>query len=183
MSINCMTTISVWHGPLHLGGFNIFNLETEQGVMKTKMVISHIWWNDKVGKMLNISWEHLQLQAGVSWPVLVGMAPNSKNTSTCATLLICGISWMTSTLTYGLTLINGFTHKGNMAISLWRHYHKLLALLRLTLFTPNDAISTWEQQHWPTFVPVMDNLYAHGLSLDKTDCVQAISHFLYNKNQ
>jgi hypothetical protein len=38
--------------------------------MKTKMVFSHIRQNDEVGKMLNISREHLQLQAGVSWPVL-----------------------------------------------------------------------------------------------------------------
>ena len=42
MGINHTTATAVCHGPLHLGGFNVFNLETEQGVMKTKMVLSHL---------------------------------------------------------------------------------------------------------------------------------------------
>ena len=42
MGINWATVTALWHGPLHLGGFNVFNLETEQGVMKTKMVLSHL---------------------------------------------------------------------------------------------------------------------------------------------
>jgi hypothetical protein len=42
----------------------------EQGVQKTKMLISHIRRNDDVGKLLKISHDHLQLQAGVSWPVM-----------------------------------------------------------------------------------------------------------------
>ena len=58
------------HGLLHLGGFNGLNLETAQGVMKMKLVVSHIQWNDEVGQMLNISCNHLQLQAGVPWPVM-----------------------------------------------------------------------------------------------------------------
>ena len=70
MGINCMTATAIHHGPLHLGGFDIFNLATEQGVMAMKMVISHAQKDDEVGKLLNISCDHLQLQAGVSWPVL-----------------------------------------------------------------------------------------------------------------
>ena len=38
--------------------------------MKTKLVLSYICQNDEVGKMLNISCNHLQLQASVPWPVL-----------------------------------------------------------------------------------------------------------------
>ena len=42
MGINQATAMALQHGPLHLGGFDVFNLETEQGVMKTKMVLSHL---------------------------------------------------------------------------------------------------------------------------------------------
>ena len=70
MGINRTTATTICHGPLHLGGFDIFNLETEQGVMATKMILSHTRKDDEVGKMLQISCDHLQLQAGVSWPVL-----------------------------------------------------------------------------------------------------------------
>ena len=38
--------------------------------MATKMVLSHTQKDDEVGKLLHISHDHLQLQAGVSWPVL-----------------------------------------------------------------------------------------------------------------
>ena len=55
MGINRATATAIQHGPLHLGGFDIFNLETEQGVMATKMVLSHIRKNNEAGKMLQIS--------------------------------------------------------------------------------------------------------------------------------
>jgi hypothetical protein len=49
---------------------DIFSLATEQGVHQTKMLISHVRKQDHIGKMIGISLDHLQLQAGVSWPVL-----------------------------------------------------------------------------------------------------------------
>ena len=61
---------AVQHGLLSLRGFNIFNLETEQGVMKNEMTLSHLRQNDEVDKLVNISCDHLQLQAGVPWPVM-----------------------------------------------------------------------------------------------------------------
>ena len=70
MGLNRTTATAVRHGPMHLGGFNLFNMETEQGMMKTKLVISHLCKNDEVGQMLAISHDHLQLQAGVPWPVM-----------------------------------------------------------------------------------------------------------------
>ena len=70
MGINRATATAIQHGPLHLSGFDIFNLATEQGVMATKMVLSHTRKDDEVGKMLHISCDHLQLKADVSWPVL-----------------------------------------------------------------------------------------------------------------
>ena len=45
-------------------------MATEQGMMATKMILSHAHKDDEVGKMLQISYDNLQLQAGVSWPVL-----------------------------------------------------------------------------------------------------------------
>ena len=65
-----MTLTAVRHGPTHLGGMDIFRLDMEQGVQHTKMVIGHLRKEDEIGSMLSISLDHLQLQAGISWPVL-----------------------------------------------------------------------------------------------------------------
>ena len=70
MGINRTTSTAVRHGPMTLGGTEIFNLHTEQGVQQTKMVLAHLQKNDEIGTMLSISMDHLQLQAGVPWPVL-----------------------------------------------------------------------------------------------------------------
>jgi hypothetical protein len=70
MGINCTTASAVHHGPLQLGGMDIYNLETEQGVIHTNLLVSHLWKDDAVGHMFHISLNHLQLQAGVLWPVL-----------------------------------------------------------------------------------------------------------------
>ena len=70
MGINRMTATAVRHGPTYLGGMETFHLETEQGVQHSKLVLAHMRKNDEVGQMLQISIDHLQLQAGVSWPVL-----------------------------------------------------------------------------------------------------------------
>ena len=65
MGINRSTATAVRHGPLELGGMDIFLLGTEQGIQQTKMLLSHIRKQDQVGKLLSISLDHLQLQAGV----------------------------------------------------------------------------------------------------------------------
>ena len=70
MGINWTTSTAVHHGPPTLGGMGIFSLKTEQGLQQTQMVISHLRKNDEAGCMLGISMDHLQLQAGISWPVL-----------------------------------------------------------------------------------------------------------------
>lgn len=70
MGINRTTATAVRHGPSRYGGMEVVNLETEQGVIHTKLLLSHLLKQDKVGQMLYTSLEHLQLQAGVSWPVL-----------------------------------------------------------------------------------------------------------------
>jgi hypothetical protein len=49
---------------------DVFSLETEQGIQHTKLLLSHVRKQDQVGCMLLLSMEHLQLQAGVSWPML-----------------------------------------------------------------------------------------------------------------
>jgi hypothetical protein len=70
MGINRMTPMAVRNGPSELCGMEIFQVETEQGVQHAKLLIGHLRKNDEVGEMLHISIDHLQLQAGVSWPVL-----------------------------------------------------------------------------------------------------------------
>jgi hypothetical protein len=71
MSINQTTATVIRHGPACYGGLEIFNLETEQSVKHASLIISHLCKADgEVGQMLHISMDHLQLQAGVSWPVM-----------------------------------------------------------------------------------------------------------------
>jgi hypothetical protein len=70
MGINRTTATAVRHGPACYGGLEVFNLETEQGVQHASLIVSHLRKEDEVGQMLHISLDHLQLQAGVSWPVM-----------------------------------------------------------------------------------------------------------------
>ena len=70
MGINRSMATAVRHGPLDFGGVDIFSLGTEQGIQHTKMLLSHVRKQDQVGQMIAISLNHLQLQAGISWPVL-----------------------------------------------------------------------------------------------------------------
>ena len=70
MGINRTTVTAVRHGPLSLGGMDLFNLETEQAVEHTKLIVSHLRKDDEVGELLKQSYDWLQIQAGTSWPVL-----------------------------------------------------------------------------------------------------------------
>lgn len=70
MGINRTTSSAVRHGPLSLGGMDIFHLATEQAVQHTKLMLSHLRKNDEIGRMLKTSIDHMQLQAGTSWTVL-----------------------------------------------------------------------------------------------------------------
>jgi hypothetical protein len=70
MGINHSTATAVRHGPFDLGGMDIFSLNMEQGIQHTKMLLSHVRKQDQVRRMIGISLDHLQLQAGISWPVL-----------------------------------------------------------------------------------------------------------------
>jgi hypothetical protein len=70
MGINHSMATAVRHRPLELGGMEVFSLETEQGIQHTKMLLSHVRKQDQVSRMLLLSLDQLQLQAGVSWPVL-----------------------------------------------------------------------------------------------------------------
>jgi hypothetical protein len=49
---------------------DIFNLETEQAVQHTKLVISHLRNDDDIRRMSHNSIDHLQRQAGTTWPAL-----------------------------------------------------------------------------------------------------------------
>jgi hypothetical protein len=70
MGINRYTATAIRHGPTFYGGMDNFQLETEQGVLHTTLTVAHLRKDDEVGRMFQFSLEHLQLQSGVSWPVL-----------------------------------------------------------------------------------------------------------------
>jgi hypothetical protein len=70
MGINRTTAKAVRHGPVSLGGMDVFNLETEQAVEHTKLIVAHLRKDDEIGRMIKLSIDHLQIQAGTSWAVL-----------------------------------------------------------------------------------------------------------------
>ena len=78
MGINRTTATAVRHGPQTLGGMDIFNLETEQAVQHTKLIVSHLRKDDDTGRMIQTSIDHLQLQAGTSSTVLSTLGKNAR---------------------------------------------------------------------------------------------------------
>jgi hypothetical protein len=54
-------------GRLHsAGGMNVIHLETEQAVEHTKLMISHLRKEDELGRMIQMSIDHLLIHAGTS---------------------------------------------------------------------------------------------------------------------
>jgi len=68
--INRTTATAVRHGPTSLGGMQVPHLETEQAVEHAELMVSHIRKEDEIGRMLQTSIDHMQIQAGTSWAVL-----------------------------------------------------------------------------------------------------------------
>jgi hypothetical protein len=54
------------HGPQSLSGIDIFNLETEQAVQHTKLMILHLWHDDNIRRIIKNLIDHLQVQAAKS---------------------------------------------------------------------------------------------------------------------
>jgi hypothetical protein len=70
MGINRTTATAVRHGPTSLGSMNVIYLETEEAVEHTrKLMISHLRKEDELGRMIQMSIDHLQIQAGTTWAV------------------------------------------------------------------------------------------------------------------
>jgi hypothetical protein len=71
MGINRTMATAVQRRLTSLGGMNVIHLETEQAVEHTKLMISHLRKEDKLGRMIQTSIDHLQqIQAETSWAVL-----------------------------------------------------------------------------------------------------------------
>ena len=62
MGINRTTATAVRHRPASLGGMNVI----EQAVEHTKLMVSRLRKEDAVGRMLQMSIDQIQLQAGTS---------------------------------------------------------------------------------------------------------------------
>lgn len=61
---------AVAYGPTKLGGMNLKNLETEQGVLQVMSYIDGVYKNNNVGKMMRISHDAAQVEAGVGFDIL-----------------------------------------------------------------------------------------------------------------
>jgi hypothetical protein len=83
MGINRTTSTAVRHGPPTLGGMDIFHLETEQAVQHVKLLVSHLRHDDDIGRMIQNYIDHLQLQAGTSWPVMSRAGKVRQYTDPC----------------------------------------------------------------------------------------------------
>ena len=70
MGINNKTPKAVRSGPFLYAGMDKHEVWTTQGTGHDKMLISHLRKDDVVGDNLDRNLDILQLQAGVSWPVL-----------------------------------------------------------------------------------------------------------------
>lgn len=64
LPINRNTARSIIHGPIELGGLNIPNLYTYQGLIKVSLFLGHLRLQDKTGTLLQIALSHLQLLSG-----------------------------------------------------------------------------------------------------------------------
>jgi hypothetical protein len=64
------TPSSIQHGPTKLGGLNIIDLHTEIGISQIKLLCNAIHADTEVGKLITLSIETTQLEAGIPTNIL-----------------------------------------------------------------------------------------------------------------
>jgi hypothetical protein len=70
-------------GPLEFGGLTLRDLFTEQGTLRIKSLMEHVYHNTKTGQMIMIALQSLQMEAGISAHLLTDPTPLLVYTETC----------------------------------------------------------------------------------------------------
>jgi hypothetical protein len=70
-------------GPLGFGGLNLRDLFTEQGTLRIKSLMEHIYHDTETGKMIMIALQSLQMEAGILVHLLTDPTPLLVYTEPC----------------------------------------------------------------------------------------------------
>ena len=70
MGIDAQTSRALVFGPKENGGFGLQHLATEQGVQQISELVKHIQSNTATGQLYKVTLEKVQLNAGISKPIL-----------------------------------------------------------------------------------------------------------------
>lgn len=73
----------VCYGPLEFGGLTFRDLFTEQGVLRIKSLMEHIYHDTETGRMIMIALQSLQMEAGISAHLLTDPTPLLVYTEPC----------------------------------------------------------------------------------------------------
>ena len=70
-------------GPLEFGGLTLRDLFTEQGTLRIKSLMEHVYHNTETGRMIMIALQSLQMEAGISAHLLTDPTPLLVYTEPC----------------------------------------------------------------------------------------------------
>ena len=100
----------VCYGPLEFGGLTFRDLFTEQGTLRIKSLMEHIYHDTETGKMIMIALQSLQMEAGISAHLLTDPTPLLVYTEPC---------WISATRDFMAThqLSLEFTNSWNFRIA------------------------------------------------------------------
>jgi hypothetical protein len=65
----------VCYGPLEFGGLIFRDLFTEQGALRIKSLMEHMYHDTKTGRLIMIALQSLQMEAGISAHLLTDPTP------------------------------------------------------------------------------------------------------------
>lgn len=95
------------YGPLEFGGLALYDLTTEQGVLQIKLLLEHVYHTTETGKLLMIAVHSLQMEAGISAPILTDLSQELPYITPC---------WVTS--------LRHFMYRNNISLEfadVWNH--------------------------------------------------------------
>ena len=83
MGINKNFPRAAAFGPIEFGGLALFDLHTEQGVLQIKMLMEHVYHSTETGKLIMIEISHLQMESGISQPILTNLLQSIPYITPC----------------------------------------------------------------------------------------------------
>ena len=103
--INKNLPTSIRHGPITMGGMDLYDVRTEAGIEAIKYMRDAVYQKSEAGKLILINVQHSQLESGITQPILEH--PNIH-------LPYLTPTWITS--------IRQYLHRHNLTITLTDTY-------------------------------------------------------------